>query len=482
MLTRRFKAGYGVADFGLSGAELLLQLYLLEFYLRVVGLSPLWAGVALALAVLWDAVTDPVMGALVDRTRTRWGRFQPYLVAGALVFAIGLVVLFNPPTAISGGFEVSAAGGETAGDRAANQPLAFLYLLCSYVLVNTGVTLIGVPHLAMGGALSKDTHERTELYGWRLIFGTLGLFAGILAPLLVVQALHLDVVQVADFARSRSGGSWLMAAAVLGSAAVTVAATAKGSRRLAAVRVDFHWLQFRRDLCAVLGNRLFVPFYLAFLLVAMARAMNATLALPYYKDSLRMSESVIQGPVLSTFALAIVASVPLWILAGRRFGKKLPAFVGMATLGAMTIVAYPLFPPGAVTGPVVAAIIGGIAVGAVILVEAMVPDIADEHYVRSGDDHEGLYFGLWRMGQKVARSVMLGLTGWLLHLIGYEEGLMQQSDETARRLAWTFGLGPGSLFFAAAMIFLLVPLSRQRQEQIQHARALRRQGRDPSVD
>jgi GPH family glycoside/pentoside/hexuronide:cation symporter len=139
----------------------------------------------------------------------------------------------------------------------------------------------------------------------------------------------------------------------------------------------------------------------------------------------------------------------------------------MALLGAMTMLAYPLFPVGGLAGPVIAAIVGGIAVGAIILVESMVPDIADEDKLDSGEEREGLYFGFWRLGQKLARSITLGLTGVLLSWIGYEEAVAQQSEETARRLAWAFGLGPGSLFLAASLVFLLVPLSRQRQLEIQ---------------
>jgi GPH family glycoside/pentoside/hexuronide:cation symporter len=199
----------------------------------------------------------------------------------------------------------------------------------------------------------------------------------------------------------------------------------------------------------------------------MGRSMNATLALPYYKDSLNLSESTIQGPILSVFTLVIVLSVPAWVWLGRRYGKKKPAFIGMFVLGVMSMIAYPLFPEGSITGPVVAAIIGGFAVGAIILVESLVTDIADEDFVRNGEDREGIYFGFWRMGQKIARSITLGLTGVMLSLIGYEESLAQQSEETDRALAWLFGLGVGSLFLVASLIFIRTPIDRERQEWIQ---------------
>lgn len=448
-LTRRLKAGYGVADFGISGAELLLQLYLLEFYVRAVGLSPTLAGLALAVAILWDAVTDPAMGAILDRTRSRWGRFHPYIAAGALVFALGLAAVFNPPASL-------------------HDTGTFLYLLGCYILVNTGLTLLGVPHIAMGGALSSDTNERTELYGWRLVFGTFGLFAGILAPLAAAGMLTLDVNQPDQLGQSRNLGAVLMALAVLVTAAITLISTLPRARAMSAGDGVFTFAKLISGFSAVFRNPTFIPFYAAFLLIAMARTMNSTLALPYYKDSLALPESVVQGPILGIFALCIVASVPLWVWAGRRFGKKLPAAAGMLVLGVMTIFAYPLFPAGSWHGPVIAAVLGGVAVGAIILVESLMTDVADEDRLRSGEEREGLYFGFWRMGQKVARSLTMGLTGLMLSWIGYEEAAAQQSEETARRLAWAFGIGPGSLFILASFLFLLVPMSKARQLHIQH--------------
>jgi GPH family glycoside/pentoside/hexuronide:cation symporter len=447
-LPKRIKAGYGVAELGLAGGELLLQLYLLEFYIRSAGLSPALAGSALAIAILWDAVTDPLMGGIVDRTRTAFGRFAPYFMTGGIIFGLGIMALFNPP------------------DMSAQLPL-FLYLLFSYIIVNTGLTIIGVPHIAMGGVLSPDTHERTELYGWRLVFGTFGLFAGILSPLVAAAWMGGDVATLSGLGASRGLGALLMGGLVIITAGITVAATWKRSLALPSPEGSFHWKDFSHNLKRVLVNPVFLPFMLAFIITAMGRTMNSTLALPYYKDSLKLPEAAIQGPILSVFTLCIVLSVPLWVWAGRRFGKKLPAFAGLFTLGVMTMVAYPLFPPGSVAGPVLAAIIGGFAVGAIILVESLLTDIADEDFIRNEEDREGIYFGFWRMGQKVARSITLALAGSLLGVIGYEEGLAVQTEATGRNLAYLFGFGVGGLFILASIVFLFTPVNKEKQEWIQ---------------
>lgn len=435
----RNKAGYGAADFGLSGAELMLQLYLLEFYITAVGLSPMLAGIALGLAVLWDAVSDPLMGILTDRTRSRFGRFAPWMFLGALLFGVSFYGLFHPP-------------------EGAGQGVLFGYLLLCYLVVNTATTLMGVPHMALAAALAKHPDERTTYYGWRLIFGTFGLFAGILAPLAYAWSSG-NGSDESFYAANRGGGAVWMLSAVIFFMAITLLSTYRSQRDLKPETSANHQgeIPWHQGIFDLLKNRLFLPLFLAFLLVAAGRAMNATLALPFYKVRLELPEEQIQGVILSVFTLFIVLSVPFWTYISKRFGKKWPAFCGLLSLGLMTAVAYPLFPPGQLVGPTVVAILGGLAVGAIILFESLVADIARLDSQQSGRNREGLYFGYWRMGQKVMRSISLGFTGLLLGWIGYEEGVATQSPEVAQRLAWVFGPGVGTLFILAAVVFLWMP-------------------------
>ena len=97
MLDRSRKLGYGAAEMGLVGAEVLVELYLLKFYNVVVGLPPFYTALALGIAMIWDAVSDPLMGEISDQTAHRSGRRRPYIIPGALALALTLAVIFNPP-------------------------------------------------------------------------------------------------------------------------------------------------------------------------------------------------------------------------------------------------------------------------------------------------------------------------------------------------------------------------------------------------
>lgn len=436
-LSRARRAGYGAADLGLSAALLMVQLYLFEFYTREIGLSPLLVGLAVALGIGWDAISDPLMGRLLDRTRTRWGRFLPYLVSGGLALPVTFVLLFNPP-------DFGVAG-------------AFCYLLGTFLLFNTATTLLGVPHLALGGSLSTDPDERTELYGWRLIFGTVGLLLGVTAPLLASGTDLLSGAAQTD-AGSRGGGSLLVAGVGLLFTALSIAAVwsrCRGGRDEAS---GPSLRQVRQGWRRVLQNPVFRPLLLSFFLVSLGRAMNGMLALPYYKFSLQLPEAAVQQWVLGLFAICIAGSVVGWLALSRRYGKKWPGFAGMVVLGVLTVVAYPLFPPGVLTGPLVAAVVGGFAVGAIILFESMLADVAEADQVASGESAAGLFFGFWRLGQKLATSAGVLLMSFILEWIGYQEGTDRQSPAVQRGLAWLFGPGVGVFFLAGAFIFARTPL------------------------
>ena len=132
---------------GIAAVESIVQLYLLKFYSEVVGLSAAWVGIALAFAMIWDAISDPLMGGISDRTVHRQGRRRPYFVPGSILLALTFFLLFNPP----------AAGQSVA---------TFLYLLFSFLLLNTSMTLVAVPHAALAGELSSERHERSAMFGF----------------------------------------------------------------------------------------------------------------------------------------------------------------------------------------------------------------------------------------------------------------------------------------------------------------------------
>ncbi|MCB1324160.1 MAG: MFS transporter [Spirochaetales bacterium] len=454
-LPRRVKFGYGAAELGIQIVEIQLWVYLFNFYNVVVGLNEFLVGCALGVAVFWDAISDPLMGLVSDRTRSPAGRRRVYLIPGAVLLAASVLVLFNPPHSDS-------------------QAFLFFYLAFSYIAVNSAMTILAVPHTALGGDLSFDRDERTELYGTRLFFGTIGLMLGVSVPGLIQDSYGGQSNE--SLLAVRSYTSFLLVIPIILSALASYYATAghdHASPNQTRLTIATAFAETTRALISALKNRYFVPLVGAFIVATAGRTLNSSIALYYYEVRLELSRSTTELYILLPFFLFIVLSILLWVYLSRRLGKKWPAFWGVAGLGLMTCIVYPLFPAGNAWWPLIAAFVGGILGGAIILFDSLVADVVDYDELRSGQNREGVYFGAWRMAAKLARLIGLLVTMVALWWAGYENGEPVGAD-VGWRLAVLFGPVVGLFFLVGAGLFALTPLTDLRHKRIQKLLVRRR--------
>ena len=457
-LSHRTKLGYGAADWGLAAVESMLQIYLFKFYNVTVGLPALYTGLALALAIVWDAITDPLMGGISDRSRWSGGRRRPYLLPGAGLLAVSLIWIFNPPP----------LDGNAA---------RFAFLLISFILLNTAMTVVGVPHSALGSELSFDRNQRTQLFAYKRLFGTVGALGGLWVPGLILAQIdsHADPTG----AQARSLASWWLAAPIVLCAYITVRATRGLDRpaNYAQSKKPLHLWRLFADQRSVLANPFFSILLLAILFATIGRTLNAANTLYYYEYRLQLTEEETIGWILLPFFFSFLASLPGWVWVARRWSKKTAGVIGVLSLGVATAVAYPLFPVGELAPPLLYALVGGGMAGVLVLLDALVADTIDYDRLKTGLDRQGLYFGVWRMGTKLARALGLGLNGVLLWLIGFSAGTAAQTPETSWRLALLFGPVVGILFLGAGLILWCMPLTDERHQRIQHLLRRRRQRR-----
>jgi GPH family glycoside/pentoside/hexuronide:cation symporter len=445
------KMGYGLSELGTTSTEVLIRLYLLIFYTDIVGLSPRLAGYAVALAVVWDAVTDPLMGVLSDATRTRFGKRRPYIVFGGLALAFSITLLFSTPV-------ISSTTGK------------FLYLLGCYILVNTSMTIITVPHAALGRELTFDANERTEVYGWRLLFGNFGFLTGTILPgIMLTRFSRGGGQEMQVLAHSRAAE---VIAAIIVVAALGTFFSTRGLDRINPQRSRVRFATVIPSLFSVLRNRIFLPLFLAYFIATVGLSVNSTTALYFYRYRLQLPENQVQL-ILGVFIFVFCVSLVVWVLVSRRLGKKMPAFWASLSLGILTSVIYPLAPPGKILLPLIIAVVGGFLVGSIVLLESLVADTVDYDELKTGSKREGIYFGFWKMSTKIARAGAIAIAGNLLHIIGYVPNA-EQLPEVNRRLGLIFGPGVGFFMVAGALVFLLMPLTSEMHERIQQLLLKRR--------
>ena len=435
------KAGYGTASIGLGAVELMLQVYLLELYI-LAGLKPSLAGLAIAVAVFWDAVSDPLMGIISDKTPSNGplGRRVPYLLVGAVLLGVGFSFLFSPQTG-------------------ADQTALFNQLLIWYLVVNTAMTLYSVPYLALINDVSAGEKERASFFGWRIVLGSIGLLVGIGLPSYFSPENPQPSIEEILSSRATTGiALGIIAGAGCIFSAITILKFLRGhkDRRNSVPSAPYNTGAVFRQ---ALTSPLFRYLALGFIAIAIGRSFNSSLALPYYRSTLKFTEEQF-GLTILTLTVFIIASAPVWVRLANRFAKTTLFLSAVAALAILSSIAYPSIPPKAISWVILVASIGGILVSSIVLLDSLFSDFVESEKESQSRDVSGAYYGIWRMLSKVARALGIACSGLLLSAIGYEEGSLSQNYSTERAIAWAFG--PGVAIFLGVGAFLI---SRTRQNR-----------------
>ena len=430
--------GYGIVSMGKVAVEVTLQLYLFDFYTRILGLSPLLAGLAFAVAILWDALSDVIVSLGLIAARQRGVSYSAVMWVGSLLLAGTTVLLFAP-----------SGQGTQMG--------LFLHLLVAYVLVNTGMTLVDLPQSSLSAELSTRANERNKLLASRMGFGIGGLAIGSALPGLLL-AQSGDMIAGDALRDSRQLSAWWLAGMVLVGASLTLFMIRRRERATqhTAPAVLPRW----RELRGLLKDRGFMSILYAGIIAAVARTVNAALALIYYRLVLQLSEPQVTQAILPVFTLCIVVSIPLWIWLSKRYGKQRPAAFAVCLLGAIGCVAYPLLPEQLLAPTLLVSVITGVLCGAVFLVESMITDCIDADAVETSERKEALYFAVWKSGLKVARAIAFVCVGVGLHLMGVDLAAESISAPMQTGIVLLFGVFVGVCFMLSGWYLLRAQVPR----------------------
>ena len=438
MIPTTTRIGYSIAETGINAVETLLRLYLLIFYTDAVGLAPGWAGLAVALGLCWDAVTDPLMGYLSDRWYSCLGGRRPFLLLGGLLLGISIYILFSPPSL------------ETTATK-------FTYLLAGFLFLNTAMTILSVPHMAIAAEITVEPDERSTLFAIRFACGNIGAIFGAGLPGFFASGERLQPIEQRLAMNEMS--IWL-ALVVWGTAGWAWAAIAKQPMHRAATHIEL-----RQSLVQIWRNSAFRPLLLAYVVATFGVAINGALALYYYRYRLLLEEQAVQL-ILVVFMLILTLSLVGWVLLSRKLGKLRPLLLGVSLLGFFSCVTYPFFPPGNFWVPLlVGGVLLGSCVGSVVLLDSLLTDVIDYDQVRTGIQRSGVYFGVWRLGAKIARALAVAGAGLVLEVIGFTPNTVQ-SAEVSEALAWLFGPGVGVFLILAALLLWQYRFDDAKQRQV----------------
>jgi glycoside/pentoside/hexuronide:cation symporter, GPH family len=446
-LARATKILYGAGDTGFSLTSTLLAAYLAVFLTDVVGLAPGAAAVAILVGRSWDYINDPIIGHISDRTRSRWGRRRPFLLFGAIPFALAFTLLWARPPIVSQGW------------------LAAYYAL-AYVLFDTTATFVYMPYFALTPELARGYDERTSLTTYRMFFSILASLVAFTVPLAFIGGFRPE-----NAPRVFAVG---VAAAVLSAAPLLAVFAGTRERqelmetaqpRLGeSVRAAFANKPFRLGLGIYLGTWVAMDIIQAVLLY-------------FLKYSLKREgeADLLMGTI---FVTAIVA-LPLWGFLARTWGKKTAYIAGVVFWAAVQLVLISLGPATPLPVLVALCALAGVGVGAAhVLPWSILPDAIEWDEWRTGKRHEGMFYSVVTLAQKTASSIAIPLVLLLLQVSGYVANAPEQTAAASLMIRVAAGPVPMLLLVGGIACAAAYPLTRERFAEISAELAARRAARD----
>ncbi len=476
------KFAYGIGQFAEGLKNSGMGTFVLFYYVQVLGVEAYLAGLAVFIALLFDALTDPLAGSLSDNWHSRWGRRHPFMYASAVPLALFFYLLFEPPTAYLG----------EAG--------LVVWMTLTMIGTRAAMTLYHVPHIALGAELSEDYSERTAIVAFRQFFGTFGAMA---AAGIGFWWFFADTPEFANGQLNAAAyGPFALCLGAL--MVVTIVWSAWGTRDRVPYlprggdttrpSVGGALRRMFRELREALSNRSFAWLFAGVLIVFVMVGVNGALDVYMFIYFWEVDSSM-RGLLSMPAPLGIMAGALLTPWLHARFEKKAGVVWGTAWWAACQVIPVMLrlagaFPendsPALVPLLFLIKFLQGVGVvQALVSFGSMIADVVDEHELATGRRQEGIFFGAVSFSGKATSGLGNLFAGIGLSVIGWPSGdrIASAGDVpagTVVELGVLYGPGVASLAVISVWCYSHYRISRARHREITARLAVLRQPADAS--
>lgn len=433
--------------------------YAFFFYNQVRGLDPTWTGLALGASLLLDGFSDPIIGSISDRTRSKWGRRHPFMFAAPIPVVLSLIAVFNPPEMLSGFW-------------------LFLWFTAFVSSMRVCMAVYHTPHLALAAEMTKDFTERSRVLSWNTLFGQFG-SAGV-----VFVALTFFFHKTEEYPRGllnpqayapfgyAAGGAVLLLLFV--SAWFTrdrIALMAKLPDDLA----PFSPFAFMKDIGAVFTNRNYVFMLIGMFFIAMTTGIRSGLALYINTFYWELTSEHIRWFVLANVVGFFIGfAVTSWI--HTRFGKRFGMTLGCAVVAVAHAIPVTLGIAGVLDADhpwlmhvLLAAYVLQSTFGCIMTISTLsaMGDIADENELRIGHRQEGVLYSTRTLFSKLDTAIGQVIAGLVLTAIAFPEKAVpgQVDADTLHRLAWVDGPIASTPAVIAAFFYARYRISKSKFDE-----------------
>ena len=436
-LSIKEKIGYGFGDTASNFYWQMFMNFLLFFYTDVFGISAGVAGTMFLIVRLWDAVNDPIMGLIADRTNTRWGKFRPWLIWGALPLGIIGVLTFTTPNLGPGG--------------------KIIYAYITYTFIIMAYTVVNIPYSALMGVMTPNSLERTSLSSYRFVLAFVGAF--------IVQGATLPLVKFLGGGSQATGFQMVMVVYAVAAIALYFATFAMTRERVQPPKEQKTSL--KKDLGDLAHNK---PWIVMFFIGIFALTYNCIRsgAIVYYFKYYIGNEALTSAFMVSGTA-AVIVGVMLTKAFSQLMGKRNLYILLMGLTTVLSALFY--FIP---KDQIVLVFIGHILISFVLaptapLIWAMYADTADYSEWKWKRRATGLVFSAASFAQKMGYTLGGAIAGWLLAYFGFKANVIQtEATQNGIRLLISVIPAVGSALAALTALFYTLdePLMKKIEQEL----------------
>lgn len=458
------KIGYGFGDMSSSMFWKIFSYYLPFFYSNIFGLSLAHAGTLVLVTKLYDAVSDPVMGLIADRTNTRWGKYRPYLLWIAIPFAVaGVLAFFTPQTD--------------------NYTFKHVYAYVTYILMMTVYTAINVPYGAMLGVMTDDSREKSVFSSFRMFFAFIGSFIamGSFEPLLKLRQFIQGTLPAEWTLADSTPADWTIAVSVIGIVCAVLFILSFMMTREHVTEAEMAKAPVREnsdetaktsvveDLKALVANG---PWWMLLgggIAILLFNCVRGGAAAYYFADVLGTNAIFTLALFLTVGEISQLVGVVVTVPVSEKIGKKSTFLLVLVAVTVLSvIVAFLPETPAGMWALLVSQILICIAIGINSpLLWSMFADVADYSELKNGRASTGLIFSSSSMAQKFGAAFGSAIVLWVLMAFGYDnaKGAVQTPEALATikaLISWIPAIGSA----AGIAIMLGYPLTDKKMSDI----------------
>ena len=456
MLNTSFKINYSIGSIPNGIKTDTFTFFLLFFYSNIIGLNPALAGTAIFIALCVDAITDPLMGTISDRTNSYIGRRHPFMFISFIPMSVGYILLFAPRQ-----------------DWDLSQNDLFLWMTTFTIITRIGMTLFDIPHRAFGGEITKNYEERTLLMSWREMFAWI---AGLGNAFLGYGVFFSSTTEYPQ--GQLNPDAWFpfaLTGAILMIISVLYCSytTKDQAKNLSKWSGTISLLSILKELKIALSNRSFMIFFFGNLFLSLSWGLANTLTLfvnTYFWDF----EATQIKYFLPVYFVGTIFAFYLTPKMVKRFNKRNIVLICIGMVGLLSPLAFILYNLGLTPENGSYELVFFISTFLVFLVtfnivgimvrDSMIGDIADEVELQSGKRQEGILFAAVGFMQKLNAGLGTFFAGQVLSLINFDR--LNHTAEQAYTLAFVQGPVTTLLMIIPIIIFSMYSLTAQKHRDI----------------